>query len=121
MSCTQTLEISEKIFPVAEDPEMVSDEYMVSLKDIDSYVNFKVLDAKYKGQELSVREISPILSKKGDVSLYIINYNEGWDAITASNNFVESRMIDPDTPLDTIKVDFITGHWELMGGWNLML
>ena len=184
VSCTHTLEINDNVFPVTEAPENVTDEYQVSLKDIDSYVKFKVLDAKHKGQELSVQDISPVLSENGDASMYIINYNEGWDvisadkrspmvlatsesgsftrksgdphdlyfaqleddlalfrkasdirlietrsmdeseqenvefwdAITASSNFVESRMIDPDTPLDTIEVDLIVdGHWELMG------
>ncbi len=83
VSCTQAIVISENIFPVTEVSENVSDEYKVSLKDVDCYVCFKALEAKNKGHELSVRDISPIFSEKGDTLLYIINYNEGWDVISA--------------------------------------
>lgn len=183
ISCDETIDMNDKI-AIDEFNHVISKDYNVTLADVECYVNFKVLDAKNKGQELSVIDIFPILSEKGDTSLYVINYNEGWDvisadkrlpmvvatstvgsfiydlddpqdiyftqlkediesfkmacdliqvetkstgkseqenvefwdAITASNDFITSRMIDPNTPLDTIEFDLIIdGHWELMG------
>lgn len=40
---------------------------------------------------------------------------EFWDAITASDDFMGSRAVDPNLPIDTTVVDLIIGHWELAG------
>lgn len=44
--------------------------------------------------------------------MYVISFQDGWEAISASNDFVELYKIDPSTPLDSTLID-PPGHWEL--------
>ena len=59
------------------------DTYFVDLQDVYKYVDFKILEARSKGRSLELNSIDSILSATNHISMYVINYNEGWDVISA--------------------------------------
>lgn len=142
----------------------------VSLTDIDKYIS-KIHGPKTKAYK-DVTDIIPYVDKDNDTLMYIVQYTEGWDILSADKrtpailassddgvcnifdsnlpeyswmvstaddikaikkasdnelNFsqseiqfnisvwedVPSRMIDPNTPIDTIDLSY-SGHWELI-------
>ena len=62
--------------------------YKVTLDDINNYIHFKQL--KDKNQEVEVYDIKPIYSDDGILTMYIIQYNDGWEIISADKR---SQMI----------------------------
>lgn len=57
--------------------------YFVSDKDVEAYIHFKKLVAKSEKRELEVREVVPLGLNDEATLAYLINYNEGWEIITA--------------------------------------
>lgn len=55
----------------------------VSLEDVQAYAHYHILLAKNNGIELSVERIDP-LGPNAEITLcYLINYNDGWEVISA--------------------------------------
>ena len=59
------------------------DPYFVDMRDVDKYVDFKVLEARGKGKSLTLKDVEPIYSATGEIFMYVVQYNDGWDVISA--------------------------------------
>lgn len=57
--------------------------YFVEMNDINKYVDFKILESLSNGKTLELKSIEPIRSKSGEISMYVIKYNDGWDVISS--------------------------------------
>lgn len=58
-------------------------EFFVSIEDIQAYVHYRMLLAKSGGIELTVEGIEPLGPEEGLIVCYLINYNSGWEIISA--------------------------------------
>lgn len=57
--------------------------YCVTDKDVEAYIHFKKLVAKNEKRDLEIIEVVP-MRLKGEATLaYLLNYNEGWEIISA--------------------------------------
>lgn len=65
--------------------KMSNDEatFLVDSTDVEKYIKFKVLEAQHRGKQLELRGIDPIFAATGKISMYVIEYNKGWDVISA--------------------------------------
>lgn len=57
--------------------------FFVSEEDILAYIKYKILLEKNKGRDLSVEEIRPVGPNSEETLCYLINYNDGWDIVSA--------------------------------------
>lgn len=57
-----------------------SDEYFVSRKDIDAYLNYKKL--LVNNTSFGVKSVEPLIYNSEETLGYIINYNDGWEIIS---------------------------------------
>ena len=57
--------------------------YYVTDKDVEAYIHFKKLLAESEKKEFSVEEMEPLSLKDGVTLGYLLNYNEGWEIISA--------------------------------------
>lgn len=67
-----TLPVSEK-----------SDPYFVDMADVDKYVDFRILESLSKSKTLELKSVEPIRSESGEISMYVVKYNDGWDVISS--------------------------------------
>lgn len=65
------------------DPKTLDSENFVSIEDVWAYTRFRALSAKNRGINLFVRQIDPIGPQEDVVLCYLINYNDGWEVISA--------------------------------------
>jgi len=57
--------------------------YFVTDKDVEAYIHFKELLAKGQGKELAIQEVVPLGLNDEATLAYLLNYNEGWEIISA--------------------------------------
>jgi len=57
--------------------------YFVTDKDVEAYIHFKELLAKGQGKEFAVQEVVPMGLNDEATLAYLLNYNEGWEIISA--------------------------------------
>ncbi|MCR5139593.1 MAG: C10 family peptidase [Bacteroidaceae bacterium] len=57
--------------------------YFVSDKDVEAYIHFKELLAKGQGKDFAIQEIVPLGLNDEATLAYLLNYNEGWEIISA--------------------------------------
>lgn len=67
--------------PVDIDYTTLDTLYFVSDKDVEAYIHFKKLVAEGEKREFDVREVVPM--GKEAILCYLINYNDGWEIISA--------------------------------------
>lgn len=71
--------IEASTLPVSEN----SDPYFVDMDDVDKYVDFRILESLSKGKALELKSVEPIRSESGEISMYVVKYNDGWDVISS--------------------------------------
>lgn len=71
--------IEASTLPVSEN----SDSYFVDMDDVDKYVDFRILESLSKGKALELKSVEPIRSESGEISMYVVRYNDGWDVISS--------------------------------------
>ena len=76
---TEPVNPEVKPLQISED----KDPYFVDMHDVDKYVDFKVLEARGKGKSLTLKDVEPICSATGEIFMYVVQYNDGWDVISA--------------------------------------
>lgn len=57
--------------------------YFVDMADVDKYVDFRILESLSKGKVIELKSVEPIRSESGEISMYVIRYNEGWEVISS--------------------------------------
>ena len=57
--------------------------YFVDVADVDKYVDFRILESLSKGKVIELKSVEPIHSESGEISMYVIRYNEGWEVISS--------------------------------------
>lgn len=57
--------------------------YFVTDKDVEDYIHFKELLAKGQGKEFAIQEVVPLGLNDEATLAYLLNYNEGWEIISA--------------------------------------
>ena len=73
--------------------------YYVSEADIDAYIKYKGILEK---REINNPQISSISDEKGNVLLYIINYQDGWDLLAADKR---ATLPLSSSPIGSLKMD----------------
>ena len=89
--------------------EVLDNPHFVSEEDIAAYVHYKQLREK---RDCEVRQLSSITNDAGDVLLYIINYDEGWDVVAADKRATLPLGSSPKGSLD-IETDSPIKAWLL--------
>ena len=98
---TSNEEFSSLLLPTKGEIPTKPGNYFVSLEDVQAYTHFRKLESQNNGINLSVTRIEP-LGPEEDVTLcYLINYNDGWELVSA----------DKRTPVVLAESD--TGSLEL--------
>lgn len=77
----QSVKSSEKLSYYKGQP--LNSKYFVSAEDMVSYIHFKKLDASGKGKDISLKDITPVGPDDETILLYAVNYDEGWELISA--------------------------------------
>ncbi len=77
LETSSVIEVST--LPVSEN----SDPYFVDMDDVDKYVDFRILESLSKGKTLELKSVEPIRSESGEISMYVVRYNDGWDVISS--------------------------------------
>lgn len=57
--------------------------YFVDMTDVDKYVDFRILESLSKGKIIELKSVEPIRSESGEISMYVVKYNDGWDVISS--------------------------------------
>lgn len=80
---TSNEEFSSLLLPTKGEIPTKPGNYFVSLEDVQAYTHFRKLESQNNGINLSVTRIEP-LGPEEDVTLcYLINYNDGWELVSA--------------------------------------
>ena len=77
LETSSVIEASTLPAPENENP------YFVDMADVDKYVDFRILESLSKGKTLELKSVEPICSDSGEISMYVIRYDEGWDVISS--------------------------------------
>lgn len=57
--------------------------FSVTYEDLENYIKFKKLEAKSRGYVLNILDINEIYSTNGYLAMYVISFQDGWEAISA--------------------------------------